>query len=201
MSAPVAPVHHDVPHADAVPLVMEPARQLSNFAQSFLYSSLGRPAAAITQMADSVFPNLLPHLELTPPPPSDTVGGFLGDAVGNFVDMAVLSRFNRMHSLLGSYQPMVQAGETMAVNSLLTPVNVAPGESIWLHKMTTSGSAFIAGAITRGAAGKLFPEASKIQSDYINYGVASIGSAANDAFFPLSDSPYKPLQKKPTDHI
>src|SRR4051812_3748888 len=106
--------HQDTARGDVPPPARsESTNELSNFAQSLLYSSLGRPAAAITQMTDSVFPNLLPHLELTPPPSSSSVGGFLGDAVGNFVDMALLSRFNRMPEVLGSFKPMVQSGETV----------------------------------------------------------------------------------------
>ncbi len=147
-------------------------------------------------MVDSVIPNALPHLELTPPPSSASVGGFLGDALGNFIDLVAMSRFNAMPAFMGSFKPMMQVGETMGLNSFLTPVSVKPGESIWGQKLYSTASGFAEGAIVRGVGGKVF---SKGTPDLTYYGAAGFNSAINDAFTPNSYSVFKQFQANPTD--
>lgn len=168
-----APLRQETAHTDKADMLAGAVNELSNFAQSFVYSTVERPAAAVTQVVDAVAPNLLPHFEVTQPSQNDSFGSFLGNAAGNFVDLLVLGKISRMPAVLGRFNPILQVGSSTMMNSLLTPVNVAPGESIWGKKLTSAGTDFAFGAIGRGVMGKLYSGPMR-DVDYAIYGVAGI---------------------------
>ncbi|CAN5733366.1 hypothetical protein BH10CYA1_BH10CYA1_33940 [soil metagenome] len=184
---------------DALPPVAqaESKNELSNFAQSLFYSAIQRPAAAVTQMVDSIFPDALPHLEFEPPPSSSTIGGFLGDTLGNVLDLLLLSKFHIAPKLFG---PALESGGLMWENSMLTPVaNIPSGDSIWGHKLYSAGSAFVVGAVTRGMLGKGLPNFSPVTADYINMGATSVGRSIGDAFRQGPHSAFKLPDVLPTE--
>lgn len=181
---------------DAPPV--ESGNVFSDFAKSFLYSSLGRPAAAITQMANTVFPDALPHLELEAAPSSGSIGGFVGDTLGTLVDLAFLSIFSKMPAAFGSWRPALQVGDTMMMNSLLTPVDVAPGEDVWAKKGSSAAGAFISGSIARGFIGKGFPMAAPAVQDRLTYNLSTLGTSLGHTFFPQNYAGYSKLVAHPT---
>lgn len=169
----------------------ESNNELNNFAQSFVYSAVLRPAAAVTQMVDSLVPNALPHLELQPPPSTHSVGGFIGETAGNILDMAILARFSGAPKFLGAFAPGVQAAEVLAVNSLLTPVKLPEGENLWSYKLNDAAISGLLGGFTRFALGKGLPNTSQLQVDASFYGIRGVGDALRNTYMPGDYSVYK----------